>query len=556
MSSYISVSGLGSGLDWENIISQLMQIERRPVTLLETRKSDYESRLEAFSTVNTKLFSLKTQADSLKTASTFHAHTASSSDETVVTATATAAASIGTYSISVSNLASAHKIRSDSFSDTTTALNLSGDIIINGKLITLDANDSLATIKNRINSADADVTATILDVSSTEHYLILTSQDTGVSNSIDLVDANTSNILQSLGLLSSSETTQDYSDQFTSDTTSVGTLLGLSSGLSGTVQINGVNVSIDLSTDSLQDIATAINNADAGTTASVTSTTVDGTTMYRIELTGTNTYTDSNNILETLGFVNGVIKNELQAAQDASLTVDGISATRSSNTISDLIEGMTLYLNKAGSADITVTNDIQSVRNSIEEFVNSYNDLMSYINDQFSYNESSQGVLMGDSTLRLVRSSIRDIVIGRIEGLSGDISALSQIGITTDISDGTLTIDETKLNDALNTKLADVEEFFLEMASQLYDKLDSFTDPYSGIIASRKEGIQETIDDLEEMIESMERRLQIREEKLREQFVMLEVFLSQMQAQNTWLTQQISSLSRYWGTGGNTTSQS
>ena len=546
MPSLISVSGLSSGLDWESIISQLMELERRPVSLLETRQSRFQSQIDAFSSVNTKLLALKSQADALNKSDTFQAKSSNSSDETVVTATATASASIGLYSINVTALASAHKISSDTFSDSTTALGFSGQISINEQRITINANDSLVTIKNSINSVNASVTATILDVSSTDHRLVLTSQTTGTENSIDLIDSNTSNILQSLGLLNASETTQDNSDQFTSDTTAVGPLLGLTDTLSGTVQINGTDVSIDLSNDSLQDIATAINNAGAGTTASVTSEDVNGTTMYKIELTGTNTYTDSNNVLETLGFVNGVVKNELQAAGDVALVVDNnINVTRSSNTITDLIEGLTLYLNDEGTADVTVTNDSESVKTSVDDFVNGYNDLISYLGDQFSFNagEGSQGVLMGDFTLRLIKSNITSITTRKIEGLSGDISFLSQIGVTTNSSDGTLVIDETKLDNALASQLTDVQAFFGAMTSQLSDKADAFTDPIDGLLTSRADSAEERIDDIDDMIEAMERRLELREERLRKQFVKLESLLSQMQTLNAGFAQQVASFS-------------
>lgn len=546
-SSLFSVSGLSSGLDTATIISQLMSIEQRPLTLLKTKQSKHQSQMDVFSSINTKLASLKSQADSLKTSSTFRVKAPSSSDETVVTATATSSASIGTSSINVTALASAHKVSSDPFSSATTALGFSGDIIINGKRVTIGASDSLSAIKSSINSANAGVTATILDVSSTDHRLVITSQATGTANRVDLIDSNTSNLLQSLGLLNASVTTQNNSDRFTSDTTAVGTLLGLSGTLSGTVQINGVNVSINLSTNSLQNIATAINNAGAGTTASVTSESVNGTTMYKIALTGTNTYTDSNNTLETLGFVNGVVKNQLQAAGDATLTLDNnISVTRSSNTITDLIEGMTLYLKKQGTANITVTNNTASVKASIQSFVSSYNDLISNIGKQLSFdkNKDTQGVLMGDFTLRLIQSNIRNITTSKIGGLSGSISSLAQIGITTNKSDGTLVIDETKLDTALASKLTGVEGFFTAMGSQLSNKINAFTASGSGLLTSRIGSVQGTIDGLGDKIEAMQQRLDAREQRLRDRFVRLEVLLAQMQTQNTSLTQQLAGLSK------------
>ena len=118
-----SISGLASGIDWADIISQLMEIERRPITLLESRKSAYEEKLSVWQNINTRLLSLKTEADSLKRASNFLLRTASSSDEDILTVSANSSASAGTYSVTVNQLAQSHKIAAQGWADTdTTAL--------------------------------------------------------------------------------------------------------------------------------------------------------------------------------------------------------------------------------------------------------------------------------------------------------------------------------------------------------------------------------------------------------------------------------------------------
>ena len=147
---------------------------------------------------------------------------------------------------------------------------------------------------------------------------------------------------------------RDYSDLFTSDTTAIGTLLGLTSPPSGTVQINGVDLAIDLASDSLTDIRDRINNTPGiGTTASITSEVVDGTTKYKLVLSGTNTYTDQNDVLKTLGFTR----------IDLS-TVDGTSAAISD--IEGAIDSVNTYRSVIGAFQNRLEHAISNINAAIE----------------------------------------------------------------------------------------------------------------------------------------------------------------------------------------------
>jgi len=544
--STINFGGLVSGLDTDTILTQLVALERRPIELLDEKQTTHENRLSAFQELNSKLLSFQTQAEALNEAETFQAVSVTSSDETVLTGTSSSSSNTGVYTIEVTQLAQTHKLSSDSFTDSETALNFSGDILVNGELVSIATTDSVNNIRDKINTANAGVSASVLQVSSTDYRLMLTSEETG-STGIDLVDSNTTDVLQSLGLINSSTSTQDYSDLFSSDTTAVGTMLGLSSPQSGTVQINGVELNIDLANDSLTDIRDRINSTPGiGTTASITSEVVDETTKYKLELSGTNTYTDQNNILETLGFVNGVIKNEQDAAQDAIIKMgqtNPITITRSSNIIDDAIEGVTLNLNKSEpgtQVSLTVNGDTDTVKQSIQDFVDAYNDVISYIDEQMSYDaeNSTRGPLRGDFTARTIKSTLQRVMSSEVSGLSSSLTALSRIGITSSASDGAMSIDDTKLTSALTSDLTDVKDLFTGLTDDLTDKLDSYTDPYDGLIANRIEGTQDIIDDGQDRMDTMEVRVSQREEQLRAQFQAMEIALAQLQSQSAFLAQQ------------------
>ena len=200
----------------------------------------------------------------------------------------------GTYAIEVLNLASPEQIASDSFSSSSTALGVSGDMVINGTTISVAATDTLTGIASEINSANAGVSASVLAISGSEYKLNLQSINSG-SSTISLKDGDASSVLQSLNLVSGSSLLNQSgsnadSDSYSSESTAVGTLLGLKSPQSGSIQIEGsdsnwYSVPVNLGTDSLQTIANNITNAAIpGVSASVVPTTSNGTTTYQLQI--------------------------------------------------------------------------------------------------------------------------------------------------------------------------------------------------------------------------------------------------------------------------------
>ena len=355
------ISGLSSGFDWRSMIDQLMKIESRRVDLVGSRKTEYEQKLTEWQSFNTKLLSLKTAASSLSDPENFDVYrstlTSSNSDvkaSDLLSVSTTSLAARGSYTIVVDALATAQKLASGSFSSFSEALGASyaGDIVINGRAVTVAASDSLADVRNRINNANSGtiptgVTASIVTYSDNDHRLILTSDDTGAQG-ISLQNGSATDLVQLFGWkektssLKNSITGGALSDGFSSSTQSIKSLLGLSTSQSGEIQIGGEAVSIDLSTDSLEDIKTAINNAAiAGVTASVTSQTSGGTTIYKLRISGTQDFTDSQNILETLGVLQNGVSEVQGTTSGNSMTSNGVAITASTLLID--IDGYNLY---------------------------------------------------------------------------------------------------------------------------------------------------------------------------------------------------------------------
>ena len=341
MPNEFALSGIASGMDWSSLIEKIMEIEHRPVDLLEQKKNDYQNKLSAWQDINTKLLSLKTSAETISEETGFDVYTTSlSSDsgvnpEDILLATSGNDAVPGAYSIKVLSLAQSEGIQSKTFSSSTSSLNISGDILVNGDLVSISSSDSLVDIAGKINNLNNGVIASVIKISDDEYRLSITSEETGTSK-LTLLNASANNVLQSLGLAGSTKgilhrtSGGAISNHFSDSTTSIGTLLSLSSPPSGTVQIAGVNVSIDLSNDNLQDIVDNINTSwqNAGNTGTIAQLEQDSNGYY-ISL-GTTNLIDSNNILETLGLLKSDPESVAEVQKnDVALTSGGNPVTTS-----------------------------------------------------------------------------------------------------------------------------------------------------------------------------------------------------------------------------------
>ncbi|RME00150.1 MAG: flagellar hook protein [Calditrichaeota bacterium] len=620
--SLASVSGLASGLDWRSIVDQIIAIDHKSVDLFQQQRDKYDSQLSEWKTIQSKLNSLKSLVEDLKKEKSYNLYMSSTSSSSstsaddIVSVTTTNSASQGTYNIRVLQKAQALKVGSAIFSSKDQALSLSGEFLINGKAVSVSTTDTLENIRDNINALNTGtdatgVTATILENSDNQFQLILTSDDTG-SEGFSLLDASSTDVLQSLGFAASTTSikhkTSDgaKSDTFTSSATAVASLRGLSSAPGATnVTIAGQSVSIDLSSQSLTTIASNID-ALSGVSASVVSETDDdGNTVYRIDISGTTSFVDNNNVLEILGILEGdrtsineyhvgstansavgggaisnttqwsqidtggganniavndtititgkdhngnsvsstftisnlsealnaaggfletietafggssvvdayisdgtdgntagqlVIKDlqagdslmevnitsnnegggtldfgtvtesvvgrdmELVSGQDAQVEVDGATYTRSSNSITDLITGVTLDLvsaNTSTTVTLNISRDVSAVKDKIKSFVDSYNEIVSEIHDQLTFDTEKNepgGVLFGDGTLRSVQTDLLNEVVQSVSGLSSSYTSLSLIGIVLD-DNANLSIKDSTLTDLLSNNFSDV----------------------------------------------------------------------------------------------------
>lgn len=237
---------------------------------------------------------------------------------------------------------------------------------------------------------------------------------------------------------------------------------------------------VEIKDGSLQGIRDAINGADMGITASII---FDGT-YQRLALSADKTGAansleitaadnDGNNAdaagLSLFAF-NASATNmvQTQAAQDVSgLTIDGIAVSSASNTLTDVINGLTVKLLDAGSSTLTVAYNKDSVSAAVSSFVDKYNGLISTMRDLSSYNADTgeAGLLNGDGVLRNVESQVRRVFSNVVTGLNGPYRQLADIGITRSSSDGTLVLDNAKLQTAIDNNFDAIAGMFTAFGS-------------------------------------------------------------------------------------------
>ena len=340
-----------------------------------------------------------------------------------------------------------------------------------------------------------------------------------------------------------------------------------------TLNINGTSTNIVVSaTDTLGDLRDKINDSDSGISATLITSAVDpddvlaGTETRLVlssEVTGsaneieilvsdTGDGQDKDNAgLSRFFFSAGDLSNQMsetQEAKDARITVDGFTAISSTNTFNDALDGVTIVAQREPenalspeTETLTVALNLGNTKSQIQEFVDNYNSALSTIRELSLYNPESEiaGPLNGDFTVRSLQSRLRNTISAQVTGTSS-ISSLAELGITTE-RDGSLTIDSSTLDDALNDGFEDVSTLFASsegLATQLDDILGNYLDS-GGLISSRTSGFDAQLKRIEEQRSELESRLEKIESSLRSQFIALDQLVGRLQSTGDFLTGQL-----------------
>ncbi len=324
-----------------------------------------------------------------------------------------------------------------------------------------------------------------------------------------------------------------------------------SAGIAGTGSVgirvgSGTTYTVSYgSSDTLSTIASNITNSGAAVTASVVS---DGTN-YRIMVTGTNTGA-SNSITYTdggtaLGFNTG--GNQTQAAQDAAFTLNGMSFTRSTNTFSDVLTGVTMTLiNTRGSAAvpvISVSNDPNGIATKLQPFIDNWNALALRVNKNLKFSGSGHPdplSLFGNPTLQDLQRRMNSVITATYSDSSSSTSA-DRLGITQN-RDGTLSFDKAKFVNAITGDTNVAKRLILGYdngASGLAYAVNSMYVDYAqsgtGLIPAAQDGIAKQIKIYDQQVDRIENRAQQLHDRLVAQFSALNSIMTKLNSQSTSL---------------------
>ena len=256
--------------------------------------------------------------------------------------------------------------------------------------------------------------------------------------------------------------------------------------------------------NSLDSLAAAINAAGIGVNASVVND-ANGSRLAVVARTSGSAANIAISSASGLQFTSNV------SGTDASLDVDGVPVTSASNTVTGVINGLTLNLQSKSSSPVTVSlsPDTSTIQSAVSSFVSDYNTLIKSLNGQFTYSSStsSEGVLSADSTTRALQSDVlnaANLTIG-----TGTLTNLSSLGITTN-QDGTLSLNTQTLDAAVSGNYQGVVNFFQGggstsgFASTFLSTLNSYTDPAQGAFTVDLQSISNENQDLQNQINDYE----------------------------------------------------
>lgn len=329
------------------------------------------------------------------------------------------------------------------------------------------------------------------------------------------------------------------------DTTSVGT---------GNVTIangNGesFNINVTSGNDTLNDIRDAINSDANNFGVSATVLTVSdgmGGTESKLVLTADDTGLDNALTLTAdagISALDSANLTEITPGQNAIFTVDGQEVISASNSVSNVISGVTIDLKGEGTTTIDLSVDQSAIADSVKAFVDAFNTLQDVFNEATDYNGGDPAPLFSDSTVKGLGSNIRDILLSSVATTTGLFSSLAEIGITTD-NEGKLSLDETELNSALSSDYNSVAEIFTTtggIAEQFDQKLEPYTQ-FAGLLDSKTESLNSRKTLIDDARERMEYRLGKLEDRLRAQFIAMDALVQSLNSTGSFLQQQLANL--------------
>jgi flagellar hook-associated protein 2 len=419
--SSIKSTGLGSGLEINSIVSAIVGAEKDPAMAKITKSTaTATAKISAYGMINSELSSFKSSYSELTKTSTFSAASATSSDSDILDAELGVGAETGNWEFEVKQLAQAHTL--------------------------VSAANTFSSVNDPIGTGEISFRFGSYSTSTDEAGLTKNNFSVNADKPIE-------------------------------------------------------TLTIDSSNNSLTALRDAINEGDYSVSASI----INDGSDYRLVLSSKETgqqsaieltvSDDDGNNTDSVGLSSFVysadVKNSEQTsiAQDAKVVMNGITISRPNNEITNVIEGVTLNLNgetqPGKKVSLNISKDTSKVEEQLYGFVDNYNSMIGKMNELTAFNGqgAENGILNGDTTIRSIQNLLRGVLNARVDHIGGSIHSFADLGLLT-ARDGTLELDDTKFNNAMQNDMKSVANFFTAagVASDSFisfDKSNSLTKPGS-----------------------------------------------------------------------------
>jgi flagellar hook-associated protein 2 len=481
----------------DRLINTILQIESRPRLTLVDRKTELNKTKAVLTDLDSKLSALESLSKRLTDPITdyFGAKSGSSSDTDLFTVSADSTALVGSHDIVISRLASADTRVSKQYTKTGTELS-----------------DFFST--NGSQTFQLEVAHPITSDSSNR---------VTISVAVNSTSTNNDDVLKDIAL-------------------------AVNNAMSSAVSAGTI--------DADEKVIASVVNEDDGSSRLIFKSSQSGFTNRMVMTDSANsllsTLEISNNVQTSGtsgGYVTAIGTSATDSQLNSQLQVDGLTFYRDSNTINDIISGVTLTLKNVTTTteSFGIAEDVEAVKKEVTDFLTAYNDALQFLKDKTTVDADLfvRGPLAGSSTYRELRTKLINVMTSRITNvLSGNPEYLSEIGITA-ASNGSLSItDDSKFEKALQSGSKAISDVFNAsdgVATQIKDLLDDYV-KVGGFIDNIQSSISDRIKTLDSRIARMDDRLARREQLLRAQFAKMQEISALLQRQQFTLQNIFSSI--------------
>lgn len=563
----IQISGLlaNSAFDWKSVVDQLIAVEAIPITRLGQQKDLNTQKIAALETLKASLVDLQDSLQSMRTDDVFSARTVSSSlANTTWRSSSVTGSAVGSYSINVSQLATAAKLQGtaglasglSATSDvsgvtlatmrTATAVT-AGTFSVDGAQVTVALTDSLQDVFDKIALAAPGVTASY-DETADAVTLTRSSGELVVGAAND-----TSNFLTVMKLANNGGSS-------TTSASSLGTLAiasplasaGLGAGITavdvsgnGSFTVNGVAISYNVNTDTLGRVLSRINAAGAGVTATYDSA------NDRVVLTN-NTTGDtgvavsetSGGLLDALG-LSASAGGSLAHGQNAQFRVNGgaliSSSTNTLEASAHGITGLSVTVNAESTQTLQIESDTTVMSAAIATFIEKFNAVQDYIDSNTKVTVTggsvSTSLLSENREIQEWARSLQRLAFDAVTGGTGSVTRLDRLGIDFNSTTGKLAVKNSgKLAAALSDQPEDVSRFFLKASTGFVAKMYGYMTNIVASNRSQQSTLGKANTGLDAQMATLQSRLESQRELLTSSFIRMLGAQSSAQSQTSYLT--------------------